>query len=150
MDTKHAAIPRTTIMAAIIGSAVGLIIILGLLLLLLRRRARRRKQAAVLQSPLTPDLPIQRPGMMEAGFGRVADRSENVEPIIASARALEFPRRPRTSSGLSTSSTAPILGNGHVPKMLMPKRPPPSVARFTPGQKIDMMVRDVLPLYGDV
>lgn len=129
------AVSNTIIIATALSGAAALLIFLVVLFFLLRRRATKKRVAADVydNQPGTPDLPIQRPGMMEAGF---------FSPITERGGGSIYRTDSRDSQS-SFQSTSPLRGGGlGLPvgppvQLTLPKPPPTSYnsARFGSGSE---------------
>jgi len=131
---------KPLLIGAIAGAVGGLLFFIALLLLFLYRRRRRSKKGRTsLYSPKTPDLPIQKPEMVEAGYS--ADAKTQPPSVSRShTRGSSFPKRsiyaPSVRSNrdsydgsvYSVVSTSRLISDPPpVPKLYLPRPPPPAV-----------------------
>ena len=108
----------TVIFAVSVTASVVFILVMVILLLVLRRRRQQKMNTAispVIRSPQTPDLPIQRPKLMEDGF--------NFSPEFG-------PLESKRNSVQSASSMTPMLVN--TVKLKMPQAPGGGGGRILP------------------
>jgi len=106
----------TVIFAVSVTASVVFILVMVILLLVLRRRRQQKMNTAispVMRSPQTPDLPIQRPKLMEDGF--------NFSPEFG-------PLESKRNSVQSASSMTPMLVN--TVRLKIPQ--PPGSGRILP------------------
>lgn len=118
--------------AALIGSAVAaavafIALLAALFYVLRRRRARSRKN----WSPITPELPIQVPEIVEYGLGS-GFRSVPITPNRASLtkKSPKFFPGSRLSKSYSPENTSPTAS---IAPLVMPSVPPESRTRNSPG-----------------
>ncbi|KAJ3984758.1 hypothetical protein F5890DRAFT_1514962 [Lentinula detonsa] len=122
-STSSGKLPTKTMIGVIVGSILGILLLLGLVFFLLRWRRRRRQDQVDLRSPLTPTLPIQNPDMLEAGLstrpnGKIMSRlSQNSMSSFYSGTPDEIVlgHSRDVSTAESFSSMAHIIASNAVP-----------------------------------
>ncbi|PBK91430.1 hypothetical protein ARMGADRAFT_201061 [Armillaria gallica] len=124
-------VATSTIVGAVLGGVGGMALLAALLLLLYRRRrlARHRDDAI---SPSTPDLPMQRPEMLEPDNNAPLRRLEPLRALRYQSRLSIAPSyysggsngwgHSRTQSTVSATSTTPIVIRT-VPTLKAPQPP---------------------------
>jgi hypothetical protein len=137
--------PSRAMIGGIVGGVIALLLILALILLLMRRNRQQwlglsKKRDANNASPLSPQLPIQTPSMMEAGVlptkpamsfaefsGSRQDSGQHpIAPSYYGDSYLSPPVSRVTSFASSTYSTEGLLGTDGFEEILLPPPPPPA------------------------
>lgn len=156
-STNHTS--RSQLMPIIIGAvagAVALLLLIGGLLFFLHRR-RQSKRGSYIDTPPTPNLPIQTDDMLRTGH-----RSEHFTDVRLSVNELPpgppqviaFPSVSRSNSVASYQSTTPMISKPPPPRLTLPKPPLATVSRFTPARNpsngtASDLVRDLIPFPRD-